>query len=161
MTYNICVVCSGNICRSPIGAVVLAALAEKQGMADQVHITSGGMGDWHVGDPADRRARAALRKAGFNGEAHRAAQFQRDWFEQNDLILAADSTHVRALRTLAPDDAAREKVRLIREFDPAAVENDDLEVDDPYYGSDADFDHVVKQLVAASAGVLDHVRSRS
>lgn len=159
MTYNICVVCSGNICRSPIGAVVLAAMAEREGMTDAVHVTSAGMGDWHVGDQADHRARAALRKAGFDGEAHRAAQFQRDWFEQNDLILAADSTHVRALRTLAPDEASREKVRLIREFDPASVAAGELEVADPYYGDDADFDDVVEQLVAASAGILEHVRA--
>ena len=64
-------VCSGNICRSPIAEKVFAAELERAGLAEGVRVTSAGTGGWHVGDPADERAAAVLRAAGYPSD-HRA-----------------------------------------------------------------------------------------
>ena len=75
-TYRLCFVCSGNICRSPIAAVVMQRLVDDAGLTDVVQVDSAGTGDWHVGDPADRRAVTALRYGGYDGRDHRARVFE-------------------------------------------------------------------------------------
>ena len=157
--YRICVVCSGNICRSPIAEVVLRALAERQSLGGRVVVDSAGTGDWHVGERADLRALRVLAGAGYDGEAHRARQFDPEWFAERDLVLALDRGHARTLRAWAPDDEQREKVRLLRSFDPGAEPGAELDVPDPYYDGEDVFREVLDQIEAACAGVLDHVRT--
>lgn len=50
------VVCLGNICRSPVAEGVLRARIEASSLAGRIELDSAGTGDWHVGDPPDRRA---------------------------------------------------------------------------------------------------------
>ena len=103
-------VCTGNICRSPMGEVILRRMLADEGVGGVV-VTSGGTGSWHIGDGADSRALRILRQHGYDGSGHRARRFEVAWFAQNDLILAADVGHLRALRRLAPDPAAAQRVR--------------------------------------------------
>ena len=160
-TYRLCFVCSGNICRSPIAAVVMQRLVDDAGLTDVVQVDSAGTGDWHVGDPADRRAVTALRDGGYDGRAHRARVFEHGWLADRDLVLALDRGHLRELRALARTDEQRDRVRLLRSFDPAAPEG--AEVADPYYGDARDFTEVLDQVERACRGLLDavtRVRSR-
>jgi protein-tyrosine phosphatase len=157
--YRICFVCSGNICRSPIAEVVLRALIEREGMSGDVDVDSAGTGDWHVGERADLRALHVLTGSGYDGDAHRARQFDPQWFQERDLVIALDRGHARALRSWAPDDVARDKVRLLRSFDPDASDDEaDLDVADPYYDGPEEFRVVLRQVEAACEGLLDHVR---
>jgi protein-tyrosine phosphatase len=160
-TYRVCFICSGNICRSPMGEVILRSMLQHANMAEQVVVDSAGTGGWHEGDPADPRTLSALQEHGYDGTAHRAREFQHAWFSDRDLILAADSGHVRDLRRWAPDDAASAKVRLLREFDPVAVSSDQLEVDDPYYGGPEDFDRCLTEVERACRCLLEHLRASS
>jgi protein-tyrosine phosphatase len=157
--YRICFVCSGNICRSPIAEVVLRALAEREGLAGALVVDSAGTGDWHVGERADLRAIKVLSGAGYDGAEHRARQFDPRWFAERDLVIALDRGHERALRALAPDAAARDKVRLLRSFDPAGGAERELDVADPYYDGPEEFGEVLLQVEAACEGLLDHVRA--
>lgn len=156
--YSICVVCSGNICRSPIGEVVLQEALTRAGLAERVSVCSAGTGAWHEGEGADHRACAVVKSHGLNLNEHRAEVFSSEHFEHVDLVLALDSGHLRALRSLAPDDDARAKIHLLRSFDPEAVADDDLEVADPYYGDKRDFEIAYDQVVAAAAGIVAHVQ---
>ena len=151
-TYRIVMVCSGNICRSPIAEVVLRRLADDAGLGDRLEVTSAGTGTWHAGEPADVRAVAVLDRNGYDGTAHSAQGFDPAWFADHDLVLALDRGHLRELRALAPDQAARDRVRLLRSFDPAAPA--DAEVADPYFGDDRDFATVLDQVEAACRGLL-------
>jgi protein-tyrosine phosphatase len=119
-----------------------------------VEVESAGIGGWHVGDPADARSLRALEEAGYDGSAHRVRQFDAAWFARLDLVLALDSSHLEDLRALAPDDAARAKVRLLRSFDPEAQTPD---VDDPFFGDLDGFDRVLSEVEAACAGLLTYV----
>lgn len=157
--YVVNYVCSGNICRSPIGEVTLRAMLEEAGLADRVAVISSGTGDWHVGDPADSRTVAVLAENGFDGSAHRATQFNAKQFDAYDLILAADHGHEHRLNRLARTDENRAKVRMARSFDPEAVAAGDLEIPDPYYGEWEDFEIVLAQVLAANRGIIDHIRT--
>jgi len=151
-------VCTGNICRSPMGEVVLRDLLEREGLADRVEVVSAGTGDWHVGGPADPRAVSTLRQFGLDGESHRAQQFVRDTFAEVDLVLALDRGHEDVLRRLAPTEEDRAKVRLLRSFDPAAVAAGELEVDGPSFGGDAAFVPTYEEVVPACEGVVAYLR---
>lgn len=158
--YRITAVCLGNICRSPMAEAVLRARLAAAGLDRVTEVDSAGTGGWHVGEDADPRARAALRRRGYP-LAHAARRFDPAWFATSDLILAMDAENHRTLLRLAPDEEARERIRFMRAFDPAATDGGrDLDVPDPYYGGDDGFDDVLDLLEAAADGVVAHVRTQ-
>jgi protein-tyrosine phosphatase len=155
--YRICFVCMGNICRSPIAEVVMRAKVAKSGLADRITVDSAGTGDWHAGGPADDRTIDTLRAHGYDGGSHIARQFKAAWFDDVDLVVAMDGKNLQSLRWLAGGDQVDKIVRL-RSFDPAS-RGGDLDVPDPYYGGDDQFEAVLALVEAACDGLLDHVCS--
>lgn len=132
----------------------MAHLIEQRGLVGEVIVDSAGTGGWHVGESPDRRATEAARRRGIAlGGA--ARQVGLEDFERFDLILAMDRSNLAELLALAPDEQSREKVRLLREFDPEAKESRELEVPDPYYGGPEGFDRVIDLISAACEGVLN------
>ena len=99
--YKLCVVCLGNICRSPIAEAVIRAELASVGLAGRVSVESAGTGDWHLGEPMDRQARAELTRRGYDGSAHRARQINADWLDQFDLVIAMDASNLRNLQRMA------------------------------------------------------------
>src|SRR6516225_4909903 len=70
--YRVCLVCLGNICRSPMAETVLRASLTEAGLAEAVLVDSSGTGDWHLGEPMYPQARQALARHGYDGSTHRA-----------------------------------------------------------------------------------------
>ena len=118
--YRICCVCLGNICRSPMADAVLRAQIARPASADRVIVDSAGTGDWHVGERMHRGASSQLNRNGYDGDTHRARQFDRSWLAERDLVLAMDASNLRDLRALAgarrrpPDQAVRRDRRPAR-----------------------------------------------
>jgi protein-tyrosine phosphatase len=154
---NILFVCLGNICRSPTAEGVMRKLVAEASLGERIAIDSAGTGGWHVGEAPDPRAAAAARRRGIGLEG-KARKVRPEDFDRFDLILAMDSSNERDLRRLAPDEGARAKVRLLREFDPASAGVEDLDVPDPYYDSARGFEIVLDQVQAACEGLLEHAR---
>jgi len=155
MTFRICFVCLGNICRSPIAEIVMRALLVDAGLTDRVDVSSAGTGDWHIGERADPRTVDVLSRHGYDGSSHRAQQFVAAMFADNDLVVAMDKNNLAALRLLAPP-GREDDVRLLRSFDPDA---DGTDVPDPYYGGADGFDEVLAMVEAACQGLLDWLRA--
>jgi protein-tyrosine phosphatase len=143
-------VCTGNICRSPVAAIVFREHVRRAGL--DVEVSSAGTGGWHVGDAADSRAVRSLVDAGYPSQ-HVAAQVDESHLGA-DLLVALDSGHARELRRLCGDPG---RVRLLRSFDPSA---DGVDVPDPYYGDREGFDQVLAMVEAAVPGLLSWVRER-
>ncbi|MEU7291815.1 low molecular weight protein-tyrosine-phosphatase [Streptomyces exfoliatus] len=155
MTYRVCFVCTGNICRSPMAEHVFRSQLEDAGLGAAVEVDSAGTGGWHEGDGADPRTIAVLDENGYTS-THVARRFRASWFSDLDLVIALDEGHLRELRELArtPEEAAR--IRLLRSYDPAA--GDRLDVPDPYYGGREGFDECLEMVKAAGEGLLAAVR---
>ena len=140
---------------------VLRALVSARGLDHLVEVDSAGTGEWHIGERADRRAVAALNRRGYDATTHRARQFEPSWFAERDLVIALDRGHLRSLRSWAPTDTARDRVQLLRSFDPVTEPDalgSDLDVADPYYDGTPAFTEVLTQIEAACAGLLDWVQ---
>ncbi len=162
MSYRVCFVCTGNICRSPMAESVFRARVVEAGLDDLVEVDSAGTGGWHEGDGADPRTVAVLEESGYDSD-HVARQFQPSWFARLDLVIALDAGHLKALRRLAPTPKDAAKVRLLRSYDPAA--GDDFDVPDPYYGGMDGFEECLEMVETASLGLLaavqEHVEGRA
>jgi protein-tyrosine phosphatase len=160
--YRVCLVCLGNICRSPIAEVVLRARLDAAGLADRVSVDSAGTGGWHVGDGADPRALHVLRTGGYDGSAHRARQVDLSWLATRDLVVAMDRENLAALRRLAGDDPALrerldQRLHLLREWD--ALGRGDRDVPDPYYGGPEGFADVLATIERSVDGLVEHLRA--
>lgn len=155
--YRICVVCLGNICRSPMAEKVLTTELSRAGLADRVRVDSAGTGDWHIGADMDVRAAATLRKYGYQ-TGHVARQFSAEWFAERDLIVAMDTDNLADLRRMAPDAETAERVLLFRSFAPGGGPNP--EVPDPYYGGDDGFITVLNMVEAAAKGLAGELAAR-
>ncbi len=68
MTYRVCFVCTGNICRSPMAESVFRARVEEAGLDELVDVDSAGTGDWHEGDGADPRTVTVLEEHGYGSD---------------------------------------------------------------------------------------------
>jgi protein-tyrosine phosphatase len=151
---RVCFVCLGNICRSPTAECVFRHLVAEAGLTARFEIDSAGTAGYHRGDAPDSRARAAGKRAGILVDGA-ARQFLADDFARFDYVIAMDASNLEDLRRLASRSEAA-KIRLLRSFDPAAPK--DAPVPDPYYGDDADFDHVLELCRTACQHLLEEIR---
>jgi protein-tyrosine phosphatase len=125
-----------------MAALVFDAHVERAGLGDVVRVSSGGIGTWHAGEPADPRAQAVLSGHGYP-TGHVASEVDEDRLGA-DLLLAAGDEHVQYLLEKGVDPA---KVRLLRSFDPAAEEG--AEIEDPYSGEPEGYEELLATIELA------------
>lgn len=129
---------------------MLEHLLGEHDLGDRVEVVSGGIGDWHVGNPMDPRSAVALSDRGYDPERHRAQQVGPGWFERDDVLLAMDRGHHDDLVRLGGAD----RVRLFGDFDP---ETPGVEVPDPYYGGGDGFEEVLDMIERTCRALVPHI----
>jgi low molecular weight protein-tyrosine phosphatase len=156
--YRICLVCLGNICRSPMAEAVLRAELVRAGLSDVVSVESAGTGDWHLGEPMYGPARSELARHGYDGSGHRARQIEPSWLADYDLLLAMDADNLADLRHMAGGSAAG-RIRLLRSFDPALPADDPYggQVPDPYGGTPGQYALAFDLIEAAAKGLVQRL----
>ena len=147
-------VCLGNICRSPTAEGVFRQRVAHAGMSDRIVIESAGIGDWHVGEPPDRRAITHAAKRGYDIRKQRARQICAADFERFNWILAMDHEVLRGLRDVEPVSHAAH-VGLFLDFAPSLGVRD---VPDPYYGAADGFERVLDLVETASDSLIERIR---
>jgi protein-tyrosine phosphatase len=153
----VCFVCLGNICRSPTAEGIFRKMVRDARLDTHVTIESRGTGDWHTGEPADARARAAASRRGVTLDGV-ASRFEQGDFTRFDYILSMDVRVLAELRRLARTDDERARLHNFRAFDPDSPR--DAPVPDPYYGGADGFDEVFDICEAGCRGLLEHLRER-
>ena len=139
MHAKILMVCLGNICRSPLAEGILKSKLD----TDHYIVASAGTSDYHKGDLPDSRSIAIAKKYAIDISDQRSAHFSIADFEVYDYIYVMDQSNYKNVIKLAPNNTAKNKVRLIlNELHP----NENLEVPDPYYGGDQGFENVYQML---------------
>ncbi|MBS7787494.1 low molecular weight phosphotyrosine protein phosphatase [Flavobacterium sp. CYK-55] len=139
MSVKILMVCLGNICRSPLAEGILASKLPK----DKFKIDSAGTGSWHVGKQPDQRSIATAQKNGLDISDQRARQFRPADFDKFDHIFVMDNNNYKDVIALARTEEQKAKVDLILN---ALFPGENVDVPDPYYGSQFGFDSVYQML---------------
>ncbi|WP_397386079.1 low molecular weight protein-tyrosine-phosphatase [Paenimyroides ceti] len=146
-------VCLGNICRSPLAEGILRSKTDAS-----VTIDSAGTGAWHAGQQPDKRSIEIARRKGIDISTQRARQFTVQDYSDFDLIYVMDRSNYANVLELAPDEKARQKVKLILE----EVQNSPVsEVPDPYYGENDGFSHVFELLDNACTVIAERIKQNA
>jgi protein-tyrosine phosphatase len=104
---KVLVVCVGNICRSPMAALLLRA------RVPGLEVSSAGLAA-QPGRPADPMAVELLAERGLDLSGHRARQIEPSLVEAADLVLVMEREQVAALDRLTP--AARGRIQPLGRF---------------------------------------------
>lgn len=140
MFNSILVVCTGNICRSPIGERFLRrVLPEKK-------IDSAGT-EALIDHEADSNAIKIALQNGLSLEGHKARQFTSSLGRQYDLILVMEKGHIEQIGRIAPE--ARGKTMLFGQW------LNQREILDPYRKSEEAFLSVYKLIEQAGLRWVD------
>ena len=150
-------VCMGNICRSPAAEGVFRYYVDQQGSAENFYIDSAGTIDYHSGNPADPRMRAAAASRGYNLTSV-SRQVAPEDLDEFDLIVAMDRDNLWYLEELA--GGPRPDIRLLGSFLPEHQGNPEQapQVPDPYYGGSQGFEDVLDMLERACPGIYSACR---
>jgi len=148
-------VCTGNICRSPLAEGLMRQMLADAGLGGQVTVASAGTSGWHEGEPPHPLSRAAAAAVGVDISEQRARVFRFSDFEEFDLILAMDRSHLRELDLSCPP-GSRARLALFLNYAPDIEATD---VPDPY-GEGADAFEAVRGMIGEGcAGLLAAVRA--
>lgn len=156
-TTSVLFVCLGNICRSPVARAIFEDLTSTHGLIKRYDIDSCGTGAWHIGRPADPRSVLVAANHGLN-LTHTARQLDPDSdFTRFHYLVGMDQANCSTMLELG---APREKVRMLRSFDPALAtrRESELDVPDPYYGGPDGFEHMYQMIRSACEGLLASTR---
>ena len=132
MFKNILLVCTGNICRSPMAEAVLR---ERLG-SEETRVSSAGTAAL-IGYPADPLAVEVARRFGFDLSQHRGRQASSQVLLAADLVLVATQAHAAWVHDRVPP--LRGRVQLLGRWR-------DLEIPDPYGLEKAVFESVFEQI---------------
>ncbi len=125
-TKQILLVCTGNICRSPLAAALLErALAERS--IEGIGVSSAGTGAWD-GAPVSEGAYLVGLERGLDLSGHRARLLTRELVDAADLVL----TMARHHRARVDELGGEGHVFVLGEY--AGREGDEAEVSDPFGG---------------------------
>lgn len=139
MKVKILMVCLGNICRSPLAEGILRSKLPE----NKFFIDSAGTGNWHVDNSPDPRSIAVAKKNGIDISFQKGRLFTTTDFENFDYIYVMDKSNYDNVVALAPNQVSISKVKMI--LNEIFIDKN-LDVPDPYFGSENGFDTVYKML---------------
>lgn len=120
-------VCTGNICRSPLAEAIMRRELERAARAD-IDVVSAGTGAWD-GAPASEGAYLVGLEHGLDLSAHRARLLTRDVVQQADVIFTMARHHRARVQELGGD----ERTFVLGEY--AGRTGPEAEVSDPFGGN--------------------------
>lgn len=126
MIKRIVLVCTGNICRSPLAEALLTQALRERG-APEVAVTSAGTGAWD-GAPASEGAYLVGLERGLDLSGHRARLLTREVVEQAELVLTMARHHRARVQELGGEG----RVFVLGEY--AGRPPEEAEVSDPFGG---------------------------
>lgn len=144
-------VCLGNICRSPLAEGIMLHYIKKYNLP--IMVDSAAIAPYHIGEPPDSRTIQVARKHHIDISNLVARQFHPSDFENFDKIYVMDQSHYDHLRRIAPDAKVFEdKVDYLMNV---VYPGSNMEVPDPYYGTEKDFEKVHQMIHSACQKLID------
>ncbi|MDY0090449.1 MAG: low molecular weight protein-tyrosine-phosphatase [Flavobacteriaceae bacterium] len=150
MPVKILMVCLGNICRSPLAEGILSSKLP----SDRFIVDSAGTGHWHIGHLPDKRSIDVAQKNGIDITNQRGRQFKVSDFTTFDYIYVMDNSNYHDVISMAPNETAKAKVKLILDV---LFPGDNVDLPDPFYGLASGFDMVYEMLDEACDLIVENL----
>lgn len=150
---HILIVCTGNICRSPMGQGLLAhALQAQPEPLRSLKVISAGVAA-HSGEPVSENSVIALRKVGIDISHLRSQGLTQKMLDDALLVLGMTESHRSIIRARARP--APEHLYLFREFMPPPAAK---EIGDPYGGPIRLYESVRDEMVEAVPAIVEFLK---
>ena len=144
-------VCHGNICRSPMAEFIFKALANAYGMAEHFYVESAAVSTEEIGCGIYPPARRCLTQHGVPFDnAKTARQVTRQDYAKFDRIICMDSSNLRRIRRIIPDDPEG-KIHLMMSYAGSG-----RDVADPWYTGD--FETTFQDILTACQAMLSQLK---
>lgn len=144
-------VCHGNICRSPMAEFIFKALANAYGMAEHFYVESAAVSTEEIGCGIYPPARRCLTQHGVPFDnAKTARQVTRQDYAKFDRIICMDSSNLRRIRRIIPDDPEG-KIHLMMSYTGSG-----RDVADPWYTGD--FETTFQDILNACQAMLSQLQ---
>ncbi len=150
---RVLLVCTENICRSPMAEGLLRHYLAQTPWGDQIQVNSAGTVVNQPGRKPDPRAYKIAARVGVSLAGIRAKRIAERDIERHEMIIGMDNTHMQALQAMSPA-AFNTKCSLLLSFSRRSTLS---EVPDPYYGSTEGFNEVFSVIDEAVHGLLAHL----
>ena len=121
---NIIFICHGNICRSPVGEILLKKKLKENGYENEINVFSRATSFEEIGNDIYPPMKRVLHSHGIEFNRHYATRITQDEFNKADYIFYMDKNNLFYLNRMFGES---KKFHLISEYD------DGLEVEDPWY----------------------------
>lgn len=148
-TRTVLVVCSGNTCRSPLAAALLAARLADDDALRHVEVHSAGTSAWD-GSPASEGSYLVALERGLDLSTHRARMLTTEMIQRADLVLTMSEAHAHRVA----DMGGASKVHTWTGY--AGIAGAPSEIPDPFGG---DVRHY-REMADLLEGVVDGIVSR-
>lgn len=149
MMQRILIVCTGNICRSPLAEAVLRHKIQTAGRQADIVVDSAGTHGYHVGERPDPRTLKIADMNGIPTTGITARKVHNSDFEDFDLILGMDEGHVRHLKNISSGDY-HHKIHLFMDYAGQGA----IDVPDPYYGGFEGFEEIFEMIERAAKNLV-------
>jgi protein-tyrosine-phosphatase len=145
---NILIVCTANICRSPVAAALLRRRLRQRGLTDWSVQSAG---TWALEERgASRHSIDIMGRYGLDITDHRARMVAESHLRESDLVLTMEIGHAEALRAEFPEQAY--KVYLLTE-----MIGHTYSIADPYGGPVEEYERMVVSLEEVFDRGLDRI----
>lgn len=145
---HILVVCTANICRSPVAEALLRDRLTKRGLENW---TVSSAGTWALARRgAAHNSQVVMAQYGLDISHHIARMIEPSDLQRADLVLCMEEGHVEALMAEFPDEA--QKIYPI-----TAMAGPPYSVKDPYGGSLIEYQHMSAELASIIDRGMDRI----
>ena len=150
---DIIVVCTANICRSPMGAALLKhALAGKPGALGELTVGSAGVSA-RRGDAVTEYSAAALKKVGIDISDHHSQPLTQQMLNEAKVILCMTESHRDMIELTA--EPVPKHLYLFREF----MKNGSKEIPDPFGGPYSMYESSRDEMVEAIPSIVEFLKT--
>lgn len=145
---HILVVCTANICRSPVAAALIEDRLQKKGYTNW---TVSSAGTWAMRSRgASQNSLTVMAQYGFDISDHRARMVEESFLREADLALCMEEGHVEALKVEFPVEA-------YKVYALAAMAGPTYSIDDPYGGSLVEYQKMAAELASLIDRGIDRI----